>query len=401
MPTRYVIIGGGFAAAAALEGIRAHDLEGSIVVLSRENHMPYRRPPLTRLLATPDLALERLPIHPEGWYAEHRVEVALRREVVEIEPDARRVWDDRGRTVDYDELLIATGMRPRRLRAEGAEVSAVRYFRDLEDYFDLQTRLARIQHVTCIGGGIISLGMAAALRQRGLEVTLVFPDEYLLPRLLPRELGLMLVEQVRGRGVEVVSNETLVRIDEQQGFVHARTQGGDDLTTQLVLVDQGAEPASDLGEVAGLDLDDGIVVDEFGRTSREHVWAAGDVAEFPYRVLGQLMRLEGVDHAREHGLLVGANMAGAAQAYDHMPLQWFEVFDLRFEGVGALEAQGDTELVWVDPGREGVVFYLREDVVRGVLTCGMPGRGEWARSLVRTGRATSAAERAALTAASA
>lgn len=393
---RYCIVGGGYAAAAAIEGIRSRDAEGSILLLSRENHRPYHRPILSKDLWYGEVTLERLPIHTDDWYGEQRVDVRLRREVVELDVENRRLWDERGQAIEYEHLLLATGCRPRRLQAEGAETSSVRYFRDLEDYLDLEARLDRLQHVTLVGGGFISVEMAAALRSRRKEVTYVLADEYPLHRLLPRELGLPLLDHLRELGVETVSGDTLTHIEESPGLVHARTLLGNELDTQLVIVDQGAEPQVDLAEAAGLAIDDGIVVDEFGRTSDPNVWAAGDVAEFPYRALGQIMRVEGSDHADAHGRVVGANMAGAERAYDELPLKSFRIGELMFEGVGELWARLATEILWVEPGREGVVFYLRDDVIRGVLMINMRDRLEWARGLVREARAATAAERSAL-----
>ena len=403
MHHRYVIIGGGLAAASAIEGIRAHDRDGSILLISRENHRPYHRPPLTKDLWTGALDLERLPVHPDAFYEEQRVALQLRRDVVEVNAEHKVLWDDRGESSGYDQLMFATGCRPRRLHAQGSELSSVRYFRDLEDYLDLESRLDRIQHITIVGGGFTAVEMSAALRGRNKEITLVLPEEYPLRRMLPRDLGLGVLEYLRDLGVEVVSDETLVHIDEDGGFVHARTQNGNDLTTQLVLVDQGGEPQSDLAEAAGLDIDDGIVVDEYGEGSRPATWAAGDVAEFPYLALGQLMRVEGSDHAEQHGRLVGANMACTVlaqpkQVYTHLPLKWFRLGELQFEGVGELNARLDTETLWIEPGREGVTLYLRDDIVRGVLLCNVHARLEWARALVRDARVTTAAERAQLVA---
>ena len=393
---RYCIVGGGYAAAAAIEGIRSRDPEGSILLLSRENHRPYRRPLLSKDLWYGETALERLPLHPDEWYYEQRADVRLRHEVVELDAENRRLWDSRGQVIEYEDLLLVTGCRPRRLQAEGAESSSVRYFRDLEDYLDLEARLDRLQHVTLVGGGFISVEMAAALRSRGKEVTYVLADEYPLHRMLPRELGLPLLDHLRELGVETVSVDTLISIQESPGLVHARTLLGNELDTQLVIVDQGSEPQVELAEAAGLAIDDGIVVDEYGRTSDPHVWAAGDVAEFPYQALGQIMRVEGSDHADAHGRVVGANMAGAEKPYDELPLKWLRIGELVFEGVGELWARLTTEILWVEPGREGVVFYLRDDVIRGVLMIGMRDRLDWARSLVREARATTAAERSAL-----
>ena len=396
MNVRYCIVGGGAAAAAAIEGIRSRDPSGDILLLSRENHRPYRRPLLTKDLWYGTATLDRLPLHPDEWYAEQKVDVRLRHEVIEVDAESRRLWDERGAVIEFGDLLLATGCRPRRLHAEGSEISSVRYFRDLEDYLDLESRLDRVQHVTMVGGGFTSVEMAAALRHRGKEITIVVPDEYPLHRLLPRDLGGPLLDYLREMGVETVSGDTLVKIEELNGLVHARTLQGNELDTQLVLVDQGGEPVVDLAEAAGLAIDDGVVVDEFGHTSNPHVWAAGDVAEYPDQALGIIFRVEGTDHAEQHGRAVGANMAGAEQPYTHLPAKWFSVGDLRFEGVGELWARLDTEIVWVQPGREGVVFYLRDDVIRGVLLINVPERLEWARGLIRDAHPMTSAERAGM-----
>ncbi len=396
MHHKYCIVGGGLAAASAIEGIRQHDKSGKILMLTRENHPPYQRPPLTKDLWFGTVELARLPVHPEGFYVENGVELLLRHDIEEIDVEERVLWDGRGDAFHYDELLLATGCRPRRLHAQGADLPSVRYFRDLEDYLDLESRMDRFQHVTIVGGGFTAVEMTAALRSRDKEVTLIFPEEYPLHRFLPRSIGVGLVEFLRERGVETVSGDTLVHLEEHGGYVHARSHNGNELTTQLVLVDNGGEPLSELADAAGLDTDDGIVVDEYGQCSKPHVWAAGDVAEFPYLALGQLRRVEGSDHAEHHGRLVGANMAGAGLVYSHLPCKWFRVGELRFEGVGELDSRLDHEEVWLEPGREGVLFYLREDVIRGVLMVNMPLRMEWARQLVVEARAMSASDRAAL-----
>ena len=397
MSVRYCIVGGGIAAAAAIEGIRSQDADGSILLMSRENHRPYRRPILSKELWTGEATLERLPLQPDEWYTEQRVDVRLRHEVIEVDAEGRKLWDSRGDVTDFKELLIVTGCRSRRLKAEGAETASVRYFRDLEDYLDLESKLDQLQHFTIVGGGFISLEIAAALRARGKEVTYILADEYPLHRLLPRDLGVPLLDYLRELGVETVSGDALAQITEHPGLIRARTMLGNELETQYVIVDQGLEPQVDLAEAAGLAIDDGIVVDELGRTSNPHVWAAGDVAEFPYLALGQIMRVEGADHAEMHGRIVGANMAGAERPYDHLPSRWFRVGEeMVFEGVGELWARLDTEIVWVEPGREGAVMYMRDGVVRGVLTINMRDRLEWARQLIREPRATTSEERSAL-----
>lgn len=397
MHYRYVIVGGGLAAAAAIEGIRSKDADGSILLFSRENHLPYRRTPLTKEMWAGTMKLEDLAVHPEGFYEGHKVDVRLRREIVEMDSEHKILWDDRGDTVGFDHALLVTGCRPRRLQAQGADSPSVRYFRALEDFLALEQSMDHIQHVTTVGGGFVAIELAATLRGRGKEVTMIFPEEWPLHRILPRELGLALVDYLRSMDIETVSGETIVEvIEEGNGIVRGRTYGGNTLATQVILVDQGSEAQVDLAEAANLDTDDGIVVDEYGRCSRPGFWAAGDVAEFPYLALGQLERVEGAEHAEKHGFCVGANMAGAGVPYTHLPLKWFRVGEQQFEGVGELHARLDTEMVWVEEGREGIVFYLRDDVVRGVLLCNAPERLEWARALIVEARPMSRDERAAL-----
>lgn len=394
MHSKYCIVGGGHAAVAAVEGIRAHDRDGTILLLTRENHRPYSRPMLTKDLLERTATIQRLPLRPDEWYSEQKVDVRLRHEVIEVDAEGRHVWDERGEDITFDELLLATGCRPRRLHAEGSETEGVHYFRDLEDYMDLEARLDSLQHLTLVGGGFTAVEMAAALRARGKEITLVIGEEYPLHRLLPRDLGGPLLDYLREMGVETVTGDALLKITGKNGMLHAETFMGNELDTQHIIVDLGGDPLVELAEAAGLGIDDGIVVDEYGLTSQAHVWAAGDVAEFPYLALGQIMRVEGSDHAEAHGRAVGANMAGANQPYDHLPLKWFRVGEMQFEGVGELWARLDTEIVWIEPGKEGAVFYIREEVVRGVLLINVPERVEWARSLIRDARPSTAEDRA-------
>lgn len=393
MTYEYVIVGGGHAGAAAIEGIRAHDPTGRILMLSRENHPPYQRPPLTKDLWFGRTTKDELPIHEEAWYREHHVQLELRREVVELDPVHRRIWDDRGQAYDYGKLLLATGGRPRRLDIPGADSENIRYYRHLEDYLFFEVIGQRLQHVLVLGSGFIGMEMAAALRHHGLEVTLMFPEEYPLRRVLPRDLGLFIADYYRDQGVETVSGEAAVSIEDRGGEVVLLTSGGNEVRTQLVLAAIGIEPATDLAEAAGLEVGNGIEVDEYARAGDPHIYAAGDVAEFPYLALDRRMRIEHWEHAVEHGRCAGANMAGANRPYTAMPLFFSALFDLAWEAVGDIDPTLPTQVVWRTPNREGAVFYLRDDVIRGVLLWGVPNKVDWARGLIREARPMSGADR--------
>lgn len=399
MNYQYVIVGGGHAGAAAVEGIRAHDRTGSILLISRENYPPYQRPPLSKGLWSGKTKRDQLPLHDDAFYRENRVDMVMRREVVELDPERRRIWDDHGATYDYSKLLLATGLRPRRLEVEGGDSEGVHYYRTLEDYMYISDYLPRFQHALLLGSGFIGMEMAAALRMANKEVTLLYPNEYPLQRVLPRDLGLFVADYYRDKGVETVSGEGLARIEERSELI-AFTTAGNDITTQIILAGIGSEPVTDLAEGAGLEVGDGIEVDEYARTTDPNIYAAGDVAEFPYIALGRRMRIEHESHANEHGRAAGANMAGANEPYTNMPYFYSDLFELGWEAVGEVDSSHQVHPVWKEEHREGIVFYLHDDVIRGVLLWNVWDHVPWARDVIREAKTTSRAEREKLASAS-
>ena len=281
------------------------------------------------------------------------------------------------------------------LNVEGADVEGVHYYRYLEDYLMLEGRLPHLQHALVVGGGFIGLELAAALRHKAKEVTLLYPQEYPLSRVLPRDLGLFVADYYRQQGVEVISGEQVAGFQARGGEIVAYLQSNNSVTTQLALVGAGIVPTTDLADAAGLEVGNGIEVDEYARTSDPDIYAAGDVAEFPYLALDARTRVEHWDHAIQHGRAAGANMAGANHPYTTLPMFYSDFFDLGWEAVGETDPSLVVEPVWKEPFREGVLFYLRDDVVRGVLLWNSWGRVDWARSLIREAKPMSGAERAA------
>jgi 3-phenylpropionate/trans-cinnamate dioxygenase ferredoxin reductase subunit len=393
MHFQYVIVGGGHAGAAAVEGIRSQDPTGSVLMLSRDNHPPYDRPALSKGLWFGKTTKDQLPLHDAAWYRDQNVQVELRREVVELDTAARTIWDDRGMTHQYEKLLIATGARPRRLDVEGADNENIHYYRSLEDYLFFEQIAHRLQHVLVLGSGFIGMEMAAALRHAGMEVTLLYHDEYPLHRVLPRELGLFVADYYRERGIETISGESIARFEDHGSEQIALTMSGNEVRTQIVLVGAGVEPSTELAEAAGLEIGNGIEVDEYARTSDPHVYAAGDVAEFPYLALEKQTRIEHWDHAVEHGKVAGANMAGANRPYTTLPMFFSDLFDLGWEAVGEVDGSLVTHAVWRERFREGVVFYLQDDVIRGALLWNVFNKVDWARQLIREAKPMDGAER--------
>ena len=232
-------------------------------------------------------------------------------------------------------------------------------FRTVADYRRLRGLAGPGVPAVVVGGGFIGSELAAALAGAGCRVTICFPEPGIGARLFPSELAAAVDGLYREHGVEVRSGELVERVDRGPDGLEVVLAGGRRLTAAIVVAGLGIEPETELAARAGLTVADGIVVDARGAADEEgEVFAAGDVARFPARLLGRRMRVEHEDHANSHGFAVGANMAGAGVPYDHLPFFYSDLFELGYEAVGELDARLDTVAEWAEPLRRGVVAYL-------------------------------------------
>jgi NADPH-dependent 2,4-dienoyl-CoA reductase/sulfur reductase-like enzyme len=368
---KYVLVGGGMTAHAAAQAIRAADPGGSIVMIGEEPVRPYVRPPLSKAL----------------WSGEQEGSIwlppvdglSLRTgaRAVAIDRAARRVKLEDGESVGFERLLLATGGAPRRLPTAG---DGIVYYRTVADY----RRVAALpvgKHVAVVGGGFIGSEMAASLASAGYRVTLLFPEEGIGARLLPRELALHLNGYYAEREVEVRPRAGVAAVDPDGGGFRVRTDA-EELRADLVVAGLGIVPNDGLAREAGLPVDDGVLVDERLRTSDPAIFAAGDVARFPSPHLGSRIRVEHEDNANRMGRAAGIAMAGGDEPYRHLPFFYSDLFDLGYEAVGALDARLQVVVDWKEPFRRGIVYYLAEGRVRGVLAWGAFGKMDEARALI-------------------
>jgi NADPH-dependent 2,4-dienoyl-CoA reductase/sulfur reductase-like enzyme len=371
--SRYLIVGGGMTADAAVKGIRAHDPDGTITVVGAEPHPPYKRPPLTK-------GLWKGGDEAKIWRGteEHGVDLQLGRRIVSLDLDAHRATDDRGDEYGYEKLLLATGGTPRRL---GGADDRVVYFRTLDDYRRLRERAREGARVLVIGGGFIGSELAAALASNGAKVTMIFPEPSISFRIFPAGLAQFVTDYYREKGVEVLPEETVASVH----GTTVQTGSGRTIEADAIVAGLGIVPNTELAATAGLPVDNGIVVDEYGRVDgRDDVFAAGDVANFPIAVLGRNYRVEHEDHANSHGKAVGANMAGAAAPYDHIPFFYSDLFDLGYEAVGEVDSRLATVERWDEPNRKGVVAYVDDaGRPRGVLLWNVWDKVDAATELLR------------------
>ena len=370
--TPYLIVGGGMTAGAACKGIRDHDSDGAITLVGAEPHSPYKRPPLTKgLWSGGDEAKIWLGTEDLG------VDLRLGRGIVALDLDGRRATDDRGDEYEYEKLLLATGGTPRELGSTDADVV---YFRTFDDYRKVRELADGGASFVVIGGGFIGSELAASLTSNGAKVTIVFPESALCARLLPPDLARFVTDYYREKGVEVLAEQRVESVE--PGRV---VTGAGVLEADAIVAGLGILPRTELAESAGLAVDNGITVDEYGRAGgRDDVFAAGDVASFPAAALGRSLRVEHEDHANSHGRAVGANMADAGRPYDHLPFFYSDLFDLGYEAVGELDSRLATVERWQEPHRKGVVAYVDgERRPRGFLLWNTWDKVDAARELIR------------------
>jgi 3-phenylpropionate/trans-cinnamate dioxygenase ferredoxin reductase subunit len=381
----YVIVGAGRAGIAAAEGIRELDGSGSILIVGAEQHLPYDRPPLTKQLWFGKKTVEEIVLHEKDYYEREGIELARSEQVVELRPSERTIVTDLGRSEHYGKLLLATGGVPRRLEIPGAEDEKVVYYRTLDHYLELRHQ-AEGRSFVVIGGGFIGSEIAAALNLNRAQVTMIFPERYLVERIFPESLGRAVQADYEQRGLRILSEDLPTAFLSEGERMTVETRSGERVSCDAIVVGAGIAPETRLAVQAGLKVGNGIELNELLQSSDPDVYAAGDNAFFPYAALGVSMRIEHWDNALSQGKAAGRNMAGADEPFTYMPYFYSDLFDLGYEAVGDVRSALTTFADWREENQTGVVYYLEDGKVRGALLCNVWEKLDDARELIRSGK---------------
>jgi len=355
---KYLIVGGGLAGDAATRGIRELDADGSIGLISAEPDAPYMRPNLSKGL------WKGRPLEKIWRKTEERAELLLGRAVTSLDTTKKTVKDNKGGEYTYDKLLVATGGSPIRLPFGLVDIT---YFRDLQDYQRLRKMADEKNRFVVIGGGFIGSEIAAALTMAGKQVTMIFLEDAIGGRVFPTDLARHLNDYYREKGVDVIANDSVTSIQMDGDHLTVQTGSGRVIDTDGIVAGIGIRPNVALAQEAGLNVENGIVVNESLQTSAPDVFAAGDAANFFHIALGKRARVEHEDNAVAMGKLAGRNMAGASETFTHIPLFYSDLFDLGYEAVGEMNSQMEIVSDWDEPFKKGVIYYLADGRVRGVL----------------------------------
>lgn len=376
-----VIVGGGLAASRTAEQLRRAEYAGTITLVSDEDHLPYDRPPLSKevLRAEKDDVM----LKPAEFYAEKDITVRLGSAAVSLDTGAQTVTLASGEVVAYDELVIATGLRPKRIPSF-PDLEGVRVLRTLDESLALRKHADTARHAVVIGAGFIGCEVAASLRRLGVDVVLVEPQPTPLASVLGPRIGELVARLHRAEGVDVRCG---VGVSELRGTGHVEgvvLSDGTELPADIVVVGVGSRPATDWLEGSGVQIDNGVVCDVAGRTSAPNVWAIGDVASWRDAQEHQVRVEHWSNVAEQARVIVPAMLGVEATSAVVVPYFWSDQYDVKIQCLGEPEAEDVVHLV-EDDGRKFLAFYERDGIVVGVVGGGMPGKVMKARAKIASG----------------
>lgn len=380
----FVIVGASLAGAKAAQGLREGGFDGRVVMIGEESEEPYERPELSKQFLLGGKEFADLRVHEPGYYAEHDIDLRTGTVVTGIERASRTVVTDDGQSLHYDRLLLATGAASRNLPLPGAGLAGVMSLRTVSDAVRLRERVGRAERVIVVGTGWIGCEVAASARTLGAEVTMISPDEYPLVRVLGPEVGRVFQDLHEGHGVDLHLNTGVESIVGKQRAEGVRMSGGAVVAGDLVLIAVGAVPRDELARAAGIEVDNGIVVDEYLQSSDPRIFAAGDVANAWHPVLGTRLRVEHWDSAIHQGLAAAANMLGQSQAYTKLPFFYSDQYEFGMEYRGHAASTDQVVLRGAPESREFLAFWLRKGRVCAAMNANIWDSADGLNALVRS-----------------
>ncbi len=387
-----VIAGAGQSGFQAAFSLRTEGYDGPITLIGDEPHIPYQRPPLSKDFMAGKMDPDSLPLRPESFYEAQRIELRMGERIEAIETAGRAVVLASGERLPFDSLILATGARNRRLTVPGAELPGVCYLRSVDEAVAIQERLEAARRVVIIGGGFIGLEMAAIAAAQGREVVVVEAQSRVMPRVVAPVISAFFQETHEARGVRFAFNAAVTELRGAASVEFAHLSDGSMYAAELVVVGIGVVPNMELAARAGLEVGNGILVDEYLETGAPGIYAIGDCAWHPNRFAGGLARIESVQNGVDQARCVAATIAGKRAPYDAVPWFWTDQFDLKLQMAGLSSGFDEVVVRGEAASRRFSVFYFREGKLLAVDSINRPGDHLVARKLLVAGVEITGAE---------
>ena len=362
MPKSVVIVGASHAAAQTSVSLRQAGWQGGITIIGDEPVLPYHRPPLSKDFLSGKKTIEDILIRPAESYKAADIETKLGVRVGAINCTAKTVLTDAGETISYDKLVLTTGARVRRLAVPGEDLNNVFYLRDTADVLAIKAKSETARSAVIVGGGYIGLETAASLRQQGLEVTVLEAMPRILQRVTAEQMSEFFKRIHAEEGVKILENVVASKIVESGDALIVKTADKQNLSADMVIIGIGVIPNIELAEAAGLEIGNGIKVNEYCQTSDQDVYAAGDVTWHYNPIYSTHVRLESVPNATEQGKTIAAHITGSPKPYSSLPWFWSDQFDIKLQIAGLSTGYDDVIIRGdINKGRSFAAYYFKGD----------------------------------------
>jgi 3-phenylpropionate/trans-cinnamate dioxygenase ferredoxin reductase subunit len=387
--TGVVIVGASLTGASAATQLREGGYQGSITMVGEETFLPYERPPLSKGFLLGKVQQDALFVHPAEWYESNDVQLRLGVSAIRINPADHTVDLTSGGQLGYRHLLLATGSTQRRLSVPGAGLPGVYYLRRIGDSMALKSTISKARHAVVVGGGWIGLETAAAMRQADVNVTVIEPSEQPLLKALGAEAAQVFAQLHRDKGVDLRTRTGVNEILGTDGMVSAvALDNGDEVPADIVIIGIGATPNTDLAAGAGLEVENGVLTDEYLRTSDPDIYAAGDIANAFHPLFGERIRVEHWANARKQGKAVAQTILGLGAPYEAVPYFFTDQYELGMEYTGYVDEKGYDDVVFRGDRSAGefMAFWLRQGAVLAGMGVNIWDQMPTVAELIRRGR---------------
>ena len=376
-----LIIGGGQAACQTATSLKSKKYDGEIKIFCSENYLPYQRPPLSKKFLMGELDKERLFFKPEKFYTENEISINLNSFVQRIDIENKEIFLENNKKENYDNLVIATGTIPRKIDSEKKISDKVFYLRSIEDVLNIRDKIKESKKVTIIGGGYIGLEVAAIINNLGLQVTIVEMASRILERVTSETISSFYTKVHRQAGVEVLTNTSVEGLSENNNGIEVITSNGG-IISDFVIVGIGVLPCDTLAFESGIEVKNGIIVDEFCKTSNDSVFSAGDCTMHPNNFYNKNIRLESVHNAIEQGKTVATSIIGEKTAYNQVPWFWSDQYETKLQIVGLLDNYDDIIVRGDKEKQSFAVFYLKDNAIIASDCINRPAEHMMSRKLI-------------------
>ncbi len=379
----FVIIGASLAGAKAAEELRERGFDGRVVLIGTEDELPYERPPLSKDYLRGESERDGMLVHDRAFYKDQEIDLRLGTTATAIDPAAGRVELDRGSELRFDALLLTTGSSPRRLAVPGAELDGIYYLRTIDDSDAIRARIEQGGHLALVGGGWIGSEVAASARQRGVDVTLIAEQSLPNADVFGERIGQFYRDVHASHGVELVLGDSATAFEGEGSVARVRTESGRIVECDFVVIGAGVIPNVELGQRAGLDTDNGLLVDPRLQSSAPNVFAAGDVANHWHPFYERRVHVEHWANALNQGPAAARSMLGGKDPYNELPYFFSDQYDVGMEYSGLSDPSDEVVIRGDFNGGEFVAFWLRDGLVTAGMNINVWDVNEYVQALIR------------------